>query len=215
MVIAEFGPIGQSEAVWIRKVETALGGHFLAADDRDDAKARSEQFELYLAAVLFAAGNPVEFAEPDLVVQTQHGRLAIAAKRPRSEAKIRKNVIKGARQVRRHAIDGVVAVDLSFVNELGKPIFLKTISQQQVPSKVLLDGYLLENRDWLVAACTDYKTTGTLAFFSCAAWTVDPVAHVISRRWVLVADRMDDRAQAIVDSVQLLGARPHESSLAK
>lgn len=80
-------------------------------------EGRDAQLELYLAAVCLRAGLvPVEYNEPDVTCTIEGLKFGIAAKRLKSLNKFEDRVKKGADQIRRARLPGVVVLDLTIAH---------------------------------------------------------------------------------------------------
>lgn len=78
------------------------------------SKALDLFFELDIAHRLLKRGIPVAFEEPDLVVGLSGMDFGVACKRPRKRSTVAENILKGAKQVRRHG-RGLVVLNLELV----------------------------------------------------------------------------------------------------
>lgn len=107
-----------------RLVKRVLKDSVLPQDDRETSPGRDAQFELYLAAICQNAGLlPVDCAEPDVTCVIQRTTLGMAAKRLKSLSHLEKHVRKGAVQVAKTKLPGVIALDVSFArNPQNVPI---------------------------------------------------------------------------------------------
>jgi hypothetical protein len=74
----------------------------------------SIHFREYAAAIQLA-GYAVTLAEPDIVVKDARRTVGIAAKRPHSLANLSNNLKKGAQQIQKAGLRGLVALDLSLI----------------------------------------------------------------------------------------------------
>jgi hypothetical protein len=189
------------------KLKSAVGGAPFVFDDPARSKARSDQAELYVAAVLAAAGFGVEFAEPDLIVQMSDGtRVAVAVKRPRSKRKIRRNLRKATRQVVRAGLPGVVVADLSFVEGVGKPIFVRDPQAQLLLAAVLLDGYAREHETMLLEIAKRQNVVGVLLHLTSMVQSLDPPVRMASRRWLALGRDFHPALNEITKAIQRVGA---------
>jgi hypothetical protein len=186
----------------------ATGGNVDSSLDRADCKARSTQFELFVWACLRAAGCEATLAEPDILCQTEIGNtLAIAAKRPRSEKKIIKNLRSGCHQIEKLNCDGFVALDLTFVESLCKPIFVREASQLLVPSMIILDGFVGEYAQEICNAVRGSCVIGVLFYYSVVVRAIRDPARLVSRRWIFLQTRkppLDAAAMSLIRRFQNL-----------
>jgi hypothetical protein len=102
-------------AGWIALLEESLSGSFLRTEEQKHSRARDIQFELLLAAVLRNCGYHPVFAEPDIRVDIAGTSIGIAAKRPRSRARLQTTVKAAAKQIIALQLQGLVAVDISVI----------------------------------------------------------------------------------------------------
>lgn len=126
------------------RMRIVLGGNVLASADNQNSQARDTQFELYLAAVAMTSGICVELTEPDLLLTMDGITFSIAAKRLKSEKLIKSNIRKAADQICRCGCPGLVALDISFIEQISKPIFVDTMSAASSLATVLADGFAHE-----------------------------------------------------------------------
>jgi hypothetical protein len=165
----------------------ATAGNAEAILDRPDCKARSTQFELFVWACVRAAGFQATLSEPDLTIQYGGGKvIAVAAKRPRSDRKVIKNIRAACRQIANVPHDGIVALDLSFIGAMGKPIYVQRAEHYQVLSKILLDGFVHEHEQELCAAARGHNVVGILFHHSGVVRAVHDPARLVSRRWAFL-----------------------------
>jgi hypothetical protein len=108
-------PVAPEVTGWQEKVQLALDGGVLRTDEIKHSPARDYQFELVVASVFRQAGYGVELAEPDVVVETSIGPFGIAAKRPRVQSKIERNVRDARHQIEDNTGSGAIAVDVSIL----------------------------------------------------------------------------------------------------
>ena len=112
--------------------EHLLNDSALPQHDKD-SPGRDHQFELYLAAICQNAGLvPVDYEEPDVTCFVDGTKVGIAAKRLKSgdPLQLQKHVLKGADQLKRYGLPGIVALDLSLSrNQSNQPIISPIQSQ--------------------------------------------------------------------------------------
>lgn len=85
------------------------------ADASTHSPGRDQQFELYVAARLHMAGMSPSFVEPDIRSSLSGWPFVVAAKRAKSRKGLLRQIRGGRDQIERTAIDGVIAVDYSFI----------------------------------------------------------------------------------------------------
>jgi hypothetical protein len=73
------------------------------------------QFEALVAGVAQLSGYAVEFEEPDIVVTEGNVCFGIAAKRPRNQNGVRRNIHKAAKQISKTNRDGIIALDCTAI----------------------------------------------------------------------------------------------------
>jgi len=198
----------EANSCWLPKLQSAVTGATFANDDSESSRARSDQCELYFMGMLLHAGFAVELGEPDLLVKlSDKETLAMAVKRPRSEKKVFKNIRAGIRQLPIGGPAGVVAIDLSFIEHVAKPLYIYEAVNEQVPAAILLDGYARENWLDLLRAGRGPNTLGLLLHLSCGVRSLRPNLAMISRRWLFVANEFDPRVDKLTRAIQSLGAK--------
>lgn len=111
---------------WRPHFERVLSGAPLPWEDANDL-ARNTEFELYLGAILAAAGYSVWPGEPDVVASLQGWELSFAAKRLRSERALQRRAEEGLDQVVRSKRPGFVVMEVS-ATLLDRVSFLQTNS---------------------------------------------------------------------------------------
>jgi hypothetical protein len=196
-----------ANSCWLPKLQSAVTGATFAKDDPEGSRARSDQCELYFMGMLLHAGFAVELGEPDLLVKvSDNEKLGIAVKRPRSERKVLRNIRAGAMQIAIDGPPGIVALDLTFTEHLGKPVYIQEAESQQLVAAILLDGYARENLPDLLRAARGPNALGLLLHVSCGVRSLRPDLTMISRRWLFVADEFDPRTGRLVRAIQRLGA---------
>ena len=79
-----------------------------------DSRARDEQFEVFVWALLELAGlGLVTAEEPDFVVSSRRSRIGVAVKRLSSSTSLSRHVKKAAKQMSRHGVDvGILAINV-------------------------------------------------------------------------------------------------------
>jgi hypothetical protein len=117
---------------WIPRVREIFAGTTTPAADTKRTP-RDKQFELYIAALCIRAGFLVTLAEPDVVVDTGIAKFGIAAKRPSSSRRIIERLREAAKQIQRSGIDGIIAIDLSLVDNPDDSILLYEDHEHLLP----------------------------------------------------------------------------------
>ncbi len=174
-------------AGWESRFRKALKGAVRASEDGLDSAARSTQAELWTAAVLRSRGYSVELSEPDLNITAPGGsNLQVAVKRPRSQNKVRRNTRDAVKQLERRRGDGLIVLDLTYLEACPKPLYVPRIGNLQVPARIMLDGYASEYGDRLLSD-TSEDVGAILLHLSLPCRALEPPAVMISRRWLLLA----------------------------
>lgn len=100
------------------KLKLCLQDPLFPNESDASALGRNTQFELYLAAIATRAGCVISSMgenRPDWLVETVAFRWTIEAKRIRSWDQVQKRIEKGASQIAKSGIGGVIALDISAV----------------------------------------------------------------------------------------------------
>jgi len=107
------GSLGSAQPVpgWGELVEQTLSGSPLRTEEANHSRARDVQFELLVAALFRRIGYSVSLEEPDVVAERNLHRIAIAAKRPRSRTKLRRNIHDAGKQILHLKLQGLIAID--------------------------------------------------------------------------------------------------------
>jgi hypothetical protein len=191
------------------KIAEASGGSFDASRDKSDSRSRSTQFELFLFSCLLAVGVKATFGEPDVLVRGCEDRtIGIAAKRPRSEKKFLKCLRAGCRQIAMSGRDGLVAIDLSFIESLNKPIYIRDASKYQTLSKIIVDDFVLENMRRICTSAYEPLVIGVLFYYSGVMRTINEPVRLVSRRWLFLQTKApppDQDILLIIKRLQKLG----------
>jgi hypothetical protein len=103
----------ESTDAYRRLLKKLVSDSVLPQNDRDESPGRDAAFEIYVAAVCWAAKLlPVAFEEPDVTCSLDGNKYAFAAKRLKSVLKLRKRVSKAAKQINRTSLPGIVVLDV-------------------------------------------------------------------------------------------------------
>lgn len=130
-------------------VEKLLQDAALPQNGNSNTLGRDTQFELYLAAVALRGGMlPVEYDEPDVTCTAEGVRFGIAAKRLKRLDRFKQRVKKGADQIRRAKLPGIIALDLTIArNPDNRPITSGLQSQLSVMIRQTKNRQLFEQRE--------------------------------------------------------------------
>jgi hypothetical protein len=97
-------------------IKSALGDSVLPQNNRKQSKGRDFQFELFVAAICENAGLlPVEREEPDVTCVVQGVKWGLAAKRIKGAGNLQKRISKGANQIERVGLPGIVVLETSLL----------------------------------------------------------------------------------------------------
>ncbi|MFH1924775.1 MAG: hypothetical protein ABIP48_33415 [Planctomycetota bacterium] len=97
-------------------IKNVLNDSVLPQDNRNQSKGRDFQFELFVAAICQNAGlTPVEREEPDVTCTVDRVKYGIAAKRVKSAGNLRKRIQKGADQIQKAGLPGIIALETSLL----------------------------------------------------------------------------------------------------
>lgn len=110
-LIAQYLPAIPCREDWRVNFQRLIKGAVLPTGD-SNTSARDCQFEFLTAAMLGRAGCEVRLAEPDIIVKSPRS-FVIAAKRLVSSKQLASQCQRGARQIRKSRIDGIIAVDVT------------------------------------------------------------------------------------------------------
>jgi hypothetical protein len=104
----------EGNALWTPLLDQSFSGHHLPWNDRN-SHARNTEFELYVAAVLAAAGYRPEPGEPDIRLRLKGWPLGVAIKRLSSSSPkaIERRLREGLEQIDRSGFAGMVALDIT------------------------------------------------------------------------------------------------------
>jgi hypothetical protein len=103
------------------------------------------QFEAYVAAVAQLSGYQIDFAEPDIIIHDGATRLGIAAKRPRGQNGVRRNLEKAVKQINKSGLDGLIALDCSFIVADGRSLTATTLQNAALAAKTLVQEFVERN----------------------------------------------------------------------
>lgn len=97
-------------------IKKVLSDSVLPQDNRNQSKGRDFQFELFVAAICLNAGlTPVNREEPDVTCFVNGTKYAIAAKRIKTAGNLGKRIKKGATQIEKAGIPGIIALETSLL----------------------------------------------------------------------------------------------------
>ena len=192
---------------WQDKVQATLSGGILRTHDQDACAARNTQFELLVASIIRRAGYAIRLGdtlngEPDVIASSNAGLLAVEAKRPRSSAKLRRNIRIGQRQMAQHGLTGLVAIDLSILENPSDKHFTTTDFAQTHESLV---QRFLETSSYVRWAETRNIDTsvvfGLLTHVALPVWEPDERTLSFIQRWPVVSliERSDARHPALLE----------------
>jgi hypothetical protein len=191
---------------WKAKVQATLSGGILRTQDQNDCAARNTQFELLVASIIRGAGYTIRLGdaatgEPD-VIASAPTHFAVEAKRPRSRTKLKRNIRTGQRQMARHDLSGLVAVDLTVIeNSSDKHFTTKSFSQTH---EALVNRFLETSRYLRWAETREIDTSvvfGLITHVALPVWEPDERALSFVQRWSILplVEDSDPRHQNLVE----------------
>ena len=192
---------------WKEKVETTLSGGILRTQDQNDCAARNIQFELLVASIIRRAGYAIRLGdavngEPDVIVASSDGQFAVEAKRPRSPAKVKHNIRIGQHQMARHDLSGLVAIDLTILeNSSDKHFTTRCFAQAH---EALVQRFLETSRyvRWAETGGIDTNVVfGLITHVALPVWEPDERTMSFVQRWSVVSliDGADARYQTLAE----------------
>lgn len=116
--IAELRTIVFSPTIFSNSIpffNSILGGNVTPSDDGANSPARDKQFELYIASILEQIGFLVTLEEPDIRFEHNSQIFSIAAKRVKSEARIRERYLEAVKQIKRYSYPGFVCMSFDYI----------------------------------------------------------------------------------------------------
>jgi hypothetical protein len=99
---------------------------------------------------------------------------------------------------------GLVAVDLSFVESIRKPVYVRDWCQHQILSKVVLDQFVRDNEKAVMSAVKGTSVIGVLFHFGCVVRSLAPAARMVSRRWIFLKTQPPPANEATLELVERL-----------
>lgn len=131
-------------SIWQTHLGTLLSGNHPDVGSKSSA-AWDFQFEAYVAAVVQLSGYQVNFSEPDIIVCDELGTFGIAAKRPRNENGIKRNLEKAVKQINKSGLEGFIALDCSFAVADGQSLTTTTFESAISATKTMLHAFIQSN----------------------------------------------------------------------
>lgn len=132
---------------WSGRLQSLLSGQADPADESSQTPGRDLQFELFMAALSRAGDYRVSLAEPDVVVRHSELPFGIAAKRPKSLARLDKTVKKARKQIVHSSYDGVVALDISLLQNPESEFAIVTKRELAAQAIRHFADYFLEHNE--------------------------------------------------------------------
>jgi hypothetical protein len=184
------------------------------------------QFEALLAAVVQLSGYQIEFQEPDIVASDRNTTFGIAAKRPRTEAGLRRNLRKAARQISKSDRDGIIALDCSVILATDRAItttdeahaadFVKNILVHFLRNNAVeIDRIRCEQKVFAVLLTLDMPVTivdsewkSAVQMTTAFRWTIVPLVEVLDPRYSIAINFAENCQQGLFSnqSSPLVGA---------
>lgn len=148
-----------ARAVLAQFIERRLGGpdglieeaENTSRETTGDDRARTKQFELFVAMEARRRGFDIEFAEPDLVLRGEGCRLSVAAKRLSNIQQLEKRVREATAQIAKHGGIGVVALDLTAAFDLHRKVFVTNALAEHDELRAALDDVIRSHGSGLAA----------------------------------------------------------------
>jgi len=202
---------------WEEKTQATLSGGLLRTQDQNDCAARNIQFELLVASILRRAGYSIRLGdalngEPDVLCTSSASRFAVEAKRPRSPAKVKRNIRTAQHQMAQHCLSGLVAVDLTILeNPSDKHFTTRTFAQAHealVQRFLLMSGYVR----WAETGGIDTSVVfGLITHVALPLWEPDERTMSFMQRWSILSlvEETDARHNTLIevhDKLTYLGA---------
>lgn len=160
--IVKAAEVSSNADLWKQRLIQITSGAESPIDESSSASARDFQFESFIGAVCELSGYGVSFDEPDLVIRDSREVFSIAAKRPRNEKNIEKNIKKAIRQIREAKIPSLVALDISFALQPEKCINTNDISGVRLMVEHITDRFVMNNYKLLRQLCSGEYVIGVL-----------------------------------------------------
>ena len=193
---------------WKEKIEETLSGGVLRTQDQNDCRARNIQFELLVASIVRQAGYDIQLGEPDVIVTSGGFRFGIAVKRPRSAAKVRRNIRSGENQLKGQELTGLVAVDLTILeNASDKHFTTKVFSQTEA---ALIKRFSETTRYVRAVEAKNIDTSsvfGLITHMAIPVWEPDERTMSFVQRWSVapLVGEQDPRHQILTKLHENLG----------
>ncbi len=152
-------------AGWLGIFEKVAKGSYSSTSASDDT-ARNFQAELYAASLVRKVGLSVDLAEPDLMARFDGRRVAVAVKRPQTEAGAVRKLQDGVRQLRECGVPGIVLLDMTAaVEQRGGFWRLDSIKGAATVTADIKDRVrnVLGNADEIVAKVEGHELVGGIA----------------------------------------------------
>jgi hypothetical protein len=131
-------------SLWRNQLEKLISGTHARIPSKL-SPAWDFQFETFIASVIQLSDYEVAFEEPDVIVKDRRDCFGIAAKRPKTEQAIKRNLDKAAKQINNSGVDGIIALDCSAIIANGKAITTTDYPRAIVFVKELLDRLMEQN----------------------------------------------------------------------
>jgi hypothetical protein len=101
---------------------------------------------------------------------------------------------------------GLIAIDLSFVESIRKPVYVRDARHHQVISKVVLDQFVRDNEHVVRSALAGTFVVGVLFHFASIVRSLSPVARMLSRRWIFLQTQPPPVNVATLEIIERLQA---------
>ncbi len=185
---------------WKEAVERSLSGGLRRTDEVKHSPARDIQFELVIASILRKARYDVELAEPDVMVTSETPSFGFAAKRPRTTAKMDKNIRDGDKQIIRTPFDGILALDLTvLVSPTDAHLTTTDFAAAFEFVKQVANNFIHRNGGRVRSLVTTARTFGLIVHVAAPVYDAATPRLAYARRWSIsnLCDLNDPRTDIL------------------
>lgn len=147
---------------WQCQLRKLISGPGFSTKESKHSAARDFQFECLVAAISELSTYFIQFNEPDVLVKKNNKVFGIAAKRIQSLRKVEANCRKGAQQVIKSGIPGVIALDLSFALYPNQCINTNALEGALRFVEIAANKFVADHYKKLETLCRDQMVLGVL-----------------------------------------------------
>lgn len=207
---------------WQKQIRALVSGSpFFKSENAARPNAHDFQFECFIAAVFELSGYKIGFGEPDVIIECDQYKVAIAAKRPRNIGSIERNCKKAIEQIRRSGLPGIIALDLSEAIYPANYIKVPDDSIPQTFLKQIVINFVSIYGDKLKETCRNNLVFAVLLQVHLPALNVGekklgiPPSQAILWDFFIVCNKDDERVNWAIDcaakcEIGLFGPRAAE-----